>query len=73
MKQAEHEIRSNVGKLLKQKNIDVFIGYEKGSLPLRTSPCFVSSEKEAKKLIEQGFKFETGEYNDGGKLFFKYK
>ncbi len=55
MKRAEHEIRSNVGKLLKQKKIDVFIGYEKGTLPLRTSPCFVSSEKEARKLIWNSF------------------
>jgi integrase len=29
--------------------------------------------QEAKKLMEQGFKYETGEYNDGGKLFYKYK
>jgi len=29
--------------------------------------------QEAKKLIEQGFKYETGEYHDGGKLFSKYK
>ena len=29
--------------------------------------------KEAKKLIEQGFKYETGEYKDGGKLFQKYR
>ena len=29
--------------------------------------------QEAKKLKEQGFKYETGEYNDGGKLFYKYK
>jgi len=27
--------------------------------------------QEAKKLLEQEFKFETGEYNDGGKLFSK--
>jgi hypothetical protein len=29
--------------------------------------------QEAKKLMEQGFKYETGEYDDGGKLFYKYK
>ena len=27
----------------------------------------------AKKLKEQDYKYETGEYNDGGKLFYKYK
>ena len=29
--------------------------------------------QEAKKLIELGFKYETGEYDDGGKLFKKYR
>ena len=29
--------------------------------------------QEAKKLREQGFKYETGEYDDGGKLFWKYR
>ena len=28
---------------------------------------------EAKKLMEQGFKYETGEYHDGGKLFYKFR
>lgn len=28
--------------------------------------------QKAKKLMEQGFKYETGEYNDGDKLFYKY-
>jgi len=27
---------------------------------------------DAKRLLEQGFKYETGEYHDGGKLFYKY-
>jgi len=29
--------------------------------------------QEAKKMIELGFKYETGEYDDGGKLFKKYR
>jgi len=29
--------------------------------------------QEAKKLIEQGVQYETGEYNDDGKLFKKYR
>ena len=29
--------------------------------------------QEAKKLKEQGFTYETGEYHDDGKLFWKYK
>jgi hypothetical protein len=34
--------------------------------------CKVSSD-EAIKLIEAGFDYVTGEYNDGGKLFRKRK
>jgi len=29
--------------------------------------------QEAKKLVELGFEYETGEYTDGGKLFRKLK
>jgi hypothetical protein len=41
---------------------------------LRETICEIAlNVKEAKKLIEHGFKYETGEYNDGGKLFKKYR
>ena len=43
------------------------------SRPRETICEIALNVKEAKKLMEQGFKFETGEYNDGGKLFYKYK
>ena len=40
----------------------------------RETICSISLNiQEAKKLMEQGFKYETGEYNDGAKLFYKYK
>jgi hypothetical protein len=29
--------------------------------------------EESKRLMEKGFKYETGEYNDGGKLFYKLR
>ena len=29
--------------------------------------------QEAKKLMERGFKYECGQFNDGGMLFYKYK
>jgi len=29
--------------------------------------------QDAKKPMKQGFKYETSEYNDGGKLSYKYR
>jgi len=38
----------------------------------RETVCEIAlNVQEAKKLKEQGFKYETGEYHDGGKLFYK--
>ena len=40
----------------------------------RETVCEVAlNVQEAKKLIEQGFKYETGKYDDGGKLFKKFR
>jgi len=36
--------------------------------------CEIASKiQEAKKLLEQGFRYKTGEYIDGGKLFRKVR
>ena len=36
--------------------------------------CEIASNiQEAKKLLEQGFRYKTGEYIDGGKLFRKVR
>jgi len=51
MKQAEHEIMSNVERLFADKKIDLFIGYEKGTLPLRTSPCFIDDRNTVRRLV----------------------
>jgi formate dehydrogenase subunit beta len=55
MKQSEYEIINTVEKLFADKKIDLFIGYEKGSLPMRTSPYFLSVEDDVRKLIWNGF------------------
>lgn len=55
MKQPEREIINNVEKLLADKKIDVFIGYEKGTLPLRTSPYFLSQGDDVRRLVWNGF------------------
>lgn len=40
----------------------------------RETICEIAlNDQEAKKLKEQGFKYETGEYDDGEKLFWKYR
>ncbi len=44
-------MREIVRNLLTEHKIDVAIGYEKGTLPLRTSPCFVTKEGEIQKLV----------------------
>ncbi len=45
------ELRENVKKLLKDKRVDLVIGYAKGTLPLTSTPIFVSSEEEVDNLI----------------------
>ncbi len=51
MKQAEHEIVSIAERLLKDGNISVFIGYERGTLPFRTTPAFITRPEEARRLL----------------------
>jgi formate dehydrogenase subunit beta len=51
MKQSEHEIVSIAERLLKEGTIGVFIGYEKGTLPLRTTPAFITEPGHARRLV----------------------
>jgi len=44
-------IRDAAKKLLDQKRVDLIIGFETGTLPLRSTPCFVRTSEEAEKLI----------------------
>jgi formate dehydrogenase subunit beta len=55
MKRVESELVENVEKLLRQKKIDLFLGYQDGSLPLRTSPCFVTRCEDVQNLVWNGF------------------
>lgn len=55
MKQAEHEIIENAKKLLADKRISIFLGYEQGTLPFRSSPCFVRTDQEVQKLVWNSF------------------
>ncbi len=41
MENLENSIREVAKKLLSEKKVDLIIGYEQGTLPLRATPCFV--------------------------------
>jgi formate dehydrogenase subunit beta len=55
MKQAEYEIINTVDKLLSDGKVDLFIGYEKGTLPLKTTPYFVSKGDDTSRLVWNSF------------------
>ena len=66
----------HVMKLLGHKNIKNTLIYTQ-LLPFTEDNKFLSkvamNTKEACQLIEDGWKYETGEFNDGGKIFSKPK
>ncbi len=49
------ELKSVARKLFEEGKIDILIGYEKGTLPLQTTPCFVTSGDNVDKLVWDGF------------------
>lgn len=51
MTSVEKTIREIARKLLDEKKVDVVIGYERGTLPMRSTPCFISDVKEVERLI----------------------
>jgi len=46
-----NDIREKARQLLAEGKVDVVIGYEKGSLPLKATPCFVHSSEGVDSLI----------------------
>jgi len=51
MKDLSSQLREVAKSLLVDKRVDLIIGYESGSLPLRTTPCFVRNPDDAHRLI----------------------
>ena len=49
------DLKAVAKKLFEEEKIDLLIGYERGTLPLRTTPCFATSAEEAEKLVWDGF------------------
>lgn len=46
-----NELRKNIKSLIAEKKVDLFLGWEKGSLPLSATPLFVTAEDQADKAI----------------------
>lgn len=51
MQENEKQLREIAEKLLTDKKVDLIIGYEEGTLPLRTRPAFIREPNEAKRLV----------------------
>ncbi|MBU3947554.1 MAG: 4Fe-4S dicluster domain-containing protein [Proteobacteria bacterium] len=51
MEQLSKEIKEKVRKLFEEEKVDLVIGYEKGTLPFRSTPCFVKNAEDAEKLV----------------------
>ncbi|MBN1103258.1 MAG: 4Fe-4S binding protein [Deltaproteobacteria bacterium] len=50
-----YDIREAARKLLLDKTVQVVIGYERGSMPLRSRPCFVRRAEDVERLIWNGW------------------
>ncbi len=51
MENDEKQLRAVAEKLLTEKKVDLIIGYERGTLPLRTRPAFIREPDETEKLV----------------------
>jgi len=50
-----NRIAEEAGRLLTEGTVDVVIGFEKGSLPMRSTPCFVRTPQDSGKLVWNSF------------------
>lgn len=48
-------IREEAARLLEEGSVDVVIGFEEGTLPMRASPCFVADPGDAGRLVWNAF------------------
>lgn len=51
MREAEGSVRRVAEELLRNKKVDLIIGYERGTLPLRTTPCFIKDPAEVDRFV----------------------
>jgi ferredoxin len=47
----ETKLQEEAQRLLLEKKVDIIIGYEKGTLPLTATPCFITTPQDADKLV----------------------
>ena len=55
MRQVELQLRETAEGLLREKRVDLFLGYEKASLPFRTAPLFAATLDDVKRLAWNPF------------------
>ena len=55
MSRLVHEIREAARTLLREKQVEIVIGFEEGSLPLTSRPCFIRKEEDVDRLVWNGF------------------
>ncbi|MCD6153170.1 MAG: 4Fe-4S dicluster domain-containing protein [Syntrophobacterales bacterium] len=55
MENVEKQLREEAKKLLADKKVDVIVGYEEGTIPLQTSPCFITNPDDTGKLVWNSF------------------
>ncbi len=55
MPDLSQQIREAARKLLKRKEVELVIGFEHGTLPLHSTPCFIRKEGEVNRLIWDAF------------------
>lgn len=55
MQELTNKIREVARDLLKQKSVDLIIGFAQGTIPLCSTPCFVRQDDEVDRLIWDSF------------------
>jgi ferredoxin len=55
MSQLTHKIREAARGLIRDGKVQVVIGFERGSLSLRSRPCFIRKEEDVERLVWNGF------------------
>ncbi len=55
MNQLTLAIRQEAARILEEDIVDVVIGFEVGTLPLKAQPAFITRKEEAEKLVYNGF------------------
>jgi formate dehydrogenase subunit beta len=51
MAELEKQLQETVHQLLAEGEVELVIGFERGTLPLRTTPCFIRDAEQAYRLV----------------------